>query len=363
MTDSVSVHLASQSIELARGLPGSMYVDPDGFERERRLIFARSWIPIARVDQLQQPGDFVTFDLAGEPLVVVCDKDQQINAYPNVCRHRNTTIMEGAGNSAALQCPNHRWTWSLDGRLVAAPDMETAVDFDRSQECLTALRVEVWQGWVLINLDRNAASFAAAVPGLTARCEEYGLADLVTGPVVRYDSKFNWKIQIENFSESYHHRSVHPETLQPAFPGSQSWAEDNGGEPWLWLDHVSVEPSLEPFTANVAFPMLVFSIARGAGVLWFKLQPHSVDRTTLEIVILVPADAPPELGELLAESIREINDEDVSINERTHAGMRSSFAVPGRISHLERGVWQFRQWLINQLDTRLTTPSTEGPPS
>lgn len=225
-------------LESAYGLPPSTYVDQDAFESECRHVFSRSWLPVARMDQLQHPGDFVTYEIAGESLVVVRDRNDNIKAFPNVCRHRSTTIMKGAGHAATLQCPNHGWSWSLDGHLLAAPEMDQTLGFDREETCLFSLRVEVWLGWVLVNLDSAASSFASGVSGLTARCEPYGLGDLVMGPSVHYESQFNWEIQIENFSESYHHRSIHPQTLQPTFPGAKSWAEDNEGEPWQfrrWL--------------------------------------------------------------------------------------------------------------------------------
>jgi phenylpropionate dioxygenase-like ring-hydroxylating dioxygenase large terminal subunit len=333
----------------ATSLPPSLYTDPAAFELERQSVFASSWFPVARVDEVASSGRYTTFDLGGEPIVVVRGSDGNVRAFPNVCRHRSLTIMQDAGTVKALQCPYHQWTWSLDGRLAGAPEMQKVDGFDRAAWCLPELRVEIWNGWVLVNLDPAAPSFASTVQALTAKCEPYDLSRLVTGPTVSYKSAFNWKIQIENFSESYHHAGVHSATLQPTFPGQRSWAEANGGEPWLWLDHVSIAEGIEPFTATVAFPLLVFSIVRGSGVLWFKLQPRQVDLTTLDIVILVDPDTTDGQAEYLAETARLINDEDVPINERTHAGLRSRFAQPGPVSHLELGCWQFRRWLAERM--------------
>ncbi len=337
----------TQSLDRARSLPPATLTDPAWFAHEQATVFGRSWIAVARVDQLLNPGDYVTFQLAADPLVVVRDRAGVLRAFPNVCRHRSTMIVEGSGSVPALQCQNHLWTWSLDGRLVGAPDFAGGEGFEPQEWCLTSLRVETWQGWVLVNLDSNAAAFADSVNALTERLALFELDGLVTGASIRCDAPFNWKVLVENFSESYHHAGVHPESLQRTFPGNRSWADHNGGEPWLWLDHVSLDVRYPPFTANVVFPMLAFSVLRGIAVtLWFKVQPISVDRTMLDIVALVPPDFADDGAELLV-GVAEINDEDVRINVRTQHGLRSRFASPGPVHELERGCWQFRQWLAS----------------
>lgn len=345
---------ARRPLDRASGLPPSMYHDPAVFALEREYVFARSWVAVARHDDLAVPGSYVTAEIAGEPVVVVRDTAGAVHAYPNVCRHRGITIVEGAGTTRALQCPYHLWTWSLDGRMVGAPQMDRAAGFDPAAECLTELAVAEWQGFVLVNLDPASSAFEAAVPGLTQRCEPHDVASLVRGPSAHYDSAFNWKIQVENFIESYHHAGVHPETLQTTYPGQRSFVEHDGDEPWSWLDHVSVVDGFEPFAVPIVYPTLGFVIVRGLGGYWFDMRPIDATRTSLDIVTLVPPDAPAEIGELLLESAVHVNDEDVAINERTQRGLGSRFAVAGRVSHLEQACWSFRRWLIDRLEPGLT---------
>lgn len=336
-------------LHLARGLPPAMYTDPEVFTAERERVFAGSWIAVARHDQVSGPGSFIATSVAGEPVMVVRGKDHVLRAFPNVCRHRNMTIAEGAGTVPALQCPYHLWTWSLDGRLVGAPSMEGAEGFDPSAECLVALRVEEWNGFVLVNLDPRATPFAESVPGLTERCAEHGVASLVRGPSARFTSSVNWKVMVENFIESYHHAGVHPESLQTTYPGQRSFVIDNDDEPWSWLDHVSVVDGLDPFAVPIAYPTLGFVIVRGLGAYWFDMRPIDATHTSLEIVTLVAPDAPTEIGELLMESAIHVNDEDIPINERTQLGLGSRFAVQGRLSALEQACWEFRRWLVDRL--------------
>ncbi len=166
-----------------------------------------------------------------------------------------------------------------------------------------------------------------------------------------YPSPWNWKISIENFLESYHHRGVHPSTLEPMFPGARSFVPDSHDEPWAAIDHVSVVAGAEPFIAIVAFPTLMFAIVRGLGMTWFRVEPVDVDETmlTIEIFVLPEFADDASVKEMLAGSTAAINAEDISINARTAAGLRSRFAQPGRISHLEAATWEFRNWLIGQI--------------
>lgn len=175
----------------------------------------------------------------------------------------------------------------------------------------------------------------------------------VTGPaaVIHADSTFNWKIEVENFAESYHHAGVHAETLQPVFPGQRSFVVETGDEPWCSIDHVSVLEGIEPFTVTVVFPHLLFSWTRPDVVVWFDIRPLGVDRTSLDIRILAEPGADPSDLEQLADTLREINDEDAPINERTQAGLARRFSRPGRICHLEGANWRSRSWLMEQLDT------------
>jgi phenylpropionate dioxygenase-like ring-hydroxylating dioxygenase large terminal subunit len=155
------------------------YVDPALFERERDRVFGGQWVPVCRVEDVRNAGDFVTYDLAGDPVVVTRTRDGALRALANVCRHRNMILVEGAGNVPALQCPYHRWTYDLDGALVAAPQFGDVDGFDRSAHCLPHLAVDTWQGFVLVNTDVDAAPLGPRLAGLDAVVDRYGMADMV----------------------------------------------------------------------------------------------------------------------------------------------------------------------------------------
>jgi phenylpropionate dioxygenase-like ring-hydroxylating dioxygenase large terminal subunit len=330
---------------------GRDYHDPAIFARERELIFGRSWIPVAREEDLTSPGDYVTIDIAGDPVVVTRGSDGVLHALANVCRHRNAKIVGGTGRTPNLRCPYHRWTYRLDGRLAAAPQMETTAGFDAVSICLPRFRVETWFGWVFVNLDPDAAPLAPQLRGLDALYAGHRVGEMRRVATLHQHLDCNWKIAVENFSESYHHAAVHAATLQPAFPGERSWAEDNRGEPWLSIDHVSVQPRLEPFTATVVFPLHTFSIIRPDGVDWMRFEVHDVDDIDVQYQYFTLPEAAPDAAELerYLNVVRAINDEDNAINRRTAAGTRSRFAVPGPTSLLELGIRQFRRWWCERM--------------
>jgi phenylpropionate dioxygenase-like ring-hydroxylating dioxygenase large terminal subunit len=332
------------------GWTPSHVVDPEVWVAEQESVFAGNWVAVARSTDVASSGDFLCVTVADEPVVVVRRQDGSLIALSNVCRHRGTTLVTGTGTARVLQCPNHRWTYDLDGALASAPSMGDA-EINKSELCLPRFSVYEWQGWVMVNLSGTAQPLDESLAGLNERLKSASFASMVRVGSLHFPSPWNWKISVENFAESYHHQSVHPETLQPTFPGAQSFVVDAEGQPWTWLDHVSVEERMTPFTASVVFPTLLFSWIRPNAMAWFHVVPVSAVETNLTIEVFVqPADSnDPAFVELLLESLHQINTEDIDVNRRTFEGLKSRFASMGPLSPLEGAVTQFRTWVLAQL--------------
>ena len=108
-------------LDQAYTIPASWYVDARVAQLEGQNVFGRTWQVVARADQLQQPGQYVTSDLAGEPLVIVRSNDHQLRAFYNVCRHHAAAVViEEQGTASILRCPYHGWSYGLDGSLKGA---------------------------------------------------------------------------------------------------------------------------------------------------------------------------------------------------------------------------------------------------
>ena len=137
--------------ETASAIPKSAYTSEAFLNRELEDVFKKEWVCVGRADQLAKPGDYLTYELAGQPVLVVRDAEGQLRAMSNVCLHRMSTLMEGSGNTTTLACPYHGWVYSLDGSLRGAPGMSLNKGFDKKDYCLHAVRCEDWQGWIMIS--------------------------------------------------------------------------------------------------------------------------------------------------------------------------------------------------------------------
>jgi Rieske 2Fe-2S family protein len=213
----------------AKTLPQKYFVSPEVFEQEQDKIFARHWVLVGHNTEIARPGDYFVRDVLpspngygktgpGESVIVVRDKDGEVRAFYNVCRHRGTRLCEEAtGHSSAIQCPYHAWTYGLDGRLIGAPHMDEVRGFDRNEYSLYPVKVDVWEGFVFVNLAGDAKPLAEWLAPLRGKFSSWNLAELRSAKRVEYDVQANWKLMFENYAECYHCPGVHPQ-LQKVSP-------------------------------------------------------------------------------------------------------------------------------------------------
>ena len=140
----------------ASTLPSHYYLDPLCLEREKELVFGRTWQLVARADDLARSGDFVPATILDEPIVITHGMDGALRGFYNVCRHRAGQVALAKGNRKSLQCRYHGWTYGLDGTLRACPEMEETQDFAKEDFGLIPVRVERWGPFVFANLDAAA---------------------------------------------------------------------------------------------------------------------------------------------------------------------------------------------------------------
>ena len=142
-----------QPLHSARHLPGYVYTSPEILALEKEKIFMRDWLCMGRVEEIENPGDYMTFRVLGEPLIIARNEKGEINAFANVCRHRGVEVASGSGNLKEFSCPYHGWTYDLEGRLVGAPYMKEAEGFDPKSCRLSPLKCDTWAGWIFVNFD------------------------------------------------------------------------------------------------------------------------------------------------------------------------------------------------------------------
>ena len=146
--------------EQALAMPKSVYTSPEFAEQEMKHIFARDWLCAGRADALPNPGDYLTMQISGEPIIVLRDREGALRAMSNVCRHRMSTLLEGRGNVRSIVCPYHAWTYNLDGSLRGAPAMALNENFCRDQISLPKVRCQEWLGWIMVTLNPEAPPVA-----------------------------------------------------------------------------------------------------------------------------------------------------------------------------------------------------------
>ena len=195
-------------------LPSRYYLDADIFEREKEAIFYRNWHYVCHASEIDKPGDYVTTRVADEQLFVIRGHDGELRGFYNVCRHRAHQLLQGSGNTRTIVCPYHAWSYTTSGELGYARNAENVDGFDPTQFCLPQVKVELFLGFVFINLDLKSDSLAARVPGLEkdirARIPEL---DSMT---VKAKAEFGgieinagWKVVIDNYVECYHCSPAH----------------------------------------------------------------------------------------------------------------------------------------------------------
>ena len=201
-------------LDEARHLPAYIYTSPELFEMEKQKIFMKDWLAVARAEEVEKPGDYMTFNIMGEPIVVARNHAGELNAFYNVCAHRGVEVAAGEGNLKHFQCPYHAWTYDLSGKLLGAAYMDDVKGFDAGDCRLRPLRLGVWEGWVFVNFDEHAAPLADFVADFA---EEFGVFQqgrcrLLPGKIETV-LNCNWKLVNENFVDVYHLITLHGDTL------------------------------------------------------------------------------------------------------------------------------------------------------
>ena len=214
-------------------MPGEYYTSPAILAEETERIFARSWSCVGRASTLAGAGDYVLRTVAGESLIVLRDRGGNVRAFFNVCRHRGTRLCEAASGtfSETIQCPYHAWTYTIDGRLIGAPQMGDVEGFDKRDYPLHAAAVAEWEGFIFVNVAAEPEPFEERFAPMIGRLSRFGLEALAVGHRATYEVNANWKLVFQNYSECLHCPVIHPE-LAAVLP-YQSGANDVIEGPFL----------------------------------------------------------------------------------------------------------------------------------
>jgi choline monooxygenase len=355
----------------ANHLPGYVYTSPEIFQREKEKIFLKDWLCVARAEELAKPGDYMTLRIFGEPIVVTRNKNGELGAFANVCRHRGVEVASGQGNTDEFSCPYHGWLYDLDGRLVGAPYMKEAEGFAPGSCRLDSLRLDSWAGWVFINFDRDAMPLAAFITEFENDFGWLRQEDCLLTEKLEMEFDCNWKLIVENLLDFYHVAALHQDTIGQGFDVAlmplnnkpqgrfSSFFERPspmpGGRPLL-----DVMPALagkpEPELVNcIGFLPPNFNlIFRPDYVRPFIIWPLSPTKCKLIGYPLFPRDAYDKPGFAAAvESYRELHEatliEDLEMVKSLQNACDSRNFVPGRMSTIEAAVHNTLNWYLDRM--------------
>lgn len=339
---------AHASLETATALPARHYVGQAMLDLDQRAVFARSWQLVAHQGLLAEPGDHVVEQVGHVPVIVVRGADGVLRAFPNVCRHRAGPLALCNGKGArALHCKYHGWSYTLDGQLRSAPEMQGAKDFDVSSIRLPPLRVAEWQGLVFVALSDDVPPFEAVYGDIAARIAPIDLSAMRFLRRDSYDIDCDWKVYVDNFLEGYHLPHVHPGLSKVL----DYRAYDTELLPWKSLQHSPLRNSAEIYGEGEAFyyfvyPNVMLNIMPGR-LQTNRILPLGPGRCRVEFDYYYAQDAAAQarIGNDQAFS-DEVQQEDIDICVAVQKGLASGTYEAGRLCpKRESGVWHFHQQL------------------
>lgn len=198
-------------------LPKEAYTSKDWFEKEKQLIFGNSWQFAGFIEDVQDPGDYITVQCGNQNLMVVKGRDQRLRAFHNLCRHRGTQLLRAVGKKQkAITCPYHDWTYNLNGQLMSVPDKEKEFpDLELDSICLHKASVDLWRGMIWVHPKPNPEPITKWFEGVEEKLGPHDPTRLVEYPETIYEETINanWKIVVENYIDVYHLAHLHSHTL------------------------------------------------------------------------------------------------------------------------------------------------------
>jgi Rieske 2Fe-2S family protein len=358
-------------------LPGHYYTDPAVFSLEQSRIFETMWFCAVRSSDLPNPGSFKSVQVGRESVLIVRGRGGELKAFLNICRHRGAKLCtEDSGEvKRAFQCPYHAWTYGLDGKLIAAPNLTKMPDIDRTEYGLVNVHLREWLGYAWVCLADEPPSFdddvLAAVTerlGDLESIDSYEIADLAVGKRITYDVKANWKLIVENFMECYHCATIHPELTEVLPEFADGYAAQyyvghgaefgdeikgftvDGSEGFDKLPGVSDDQDRRYYAITIK-PQVFINLVPDH-IIFHRMYPLAEDRTIVECDWLYSKEVVAS-GKDVSRSVElfhRVNVQDFDACERCQPAMNSrAYAKGGVLVPSEHHIGAFHDWVTGKL--------------
>ena len=351
-------------IASARTLPAAWYADPAHFEREAQRVFRAGWVCAGVTDELPTAGAWSARPVGGLPMLFVRDRNGELRAFLNVCRHRASPLCEDGvtGTGPMIRCPYHAWIYRLDGTLAKARGVGQPDGFDVDHYPLKSVAVAVWRRFVFVNAgDPGARLQLGPLAAAIDACPIEQMEPVLTESNER---GFNWKVLLENYSENYHTPFVHPkidtsssEDYPMVSDGPVLYAWDRRLRPGASPD-AQVRATLLPgesgweqiFTADThrpydvgsyltVWPNLMINVFPDA-LLAMWMEPTSATTTRVERRMYLAPGRDATRREAIVAAHRLVHEQDVDICARVQRSHTAGLDADGVLATVEeRGVY------------------------
>jgi len=218
MTETLSSRALNVPFRMERPdrVPAQRYYDPQFYAMENERLWPRTWQMACRLEEIENPGDYVEYEILDHSVVVVRVDSDTIKAYENTCRHRGVKLAQGSGSlPSGFTCPFHGWCWSLDGTntFVFQPALFDGGQLDRDDLRLREVQVDTALGCAWVNLDRSAPPLRESIATFARAGDAWQAQDLRAEWWLSCALPVNWKLATEAFMEGYHVMQTHPQLL------------------------------------------------------------------------------------------------------------------------------------------------------
>ncbi|PNS19857.1 Vacuolar protein sorting-associated protein 72 [Sphaceloma murrayae] len=341
---------AAEETNAVRALPASWYTSKEMYELERRAIFSRRWQIITHSVRIKNPGDFVRFEVAGFNFIVARDRQNKINAFHNVCRHRAYPVVnKDSGNAKIFSCKYHGWSYGLSGQLAKAPGYQDLQSFDKSQNGLLPIHTRIDRnGFVWVNLDGKdnpEVSWEEEFEGVDEqkRYDNYNFDDYEFDHIWEIEANYNWKIAADNYNECYHCATTHPDI--PAVANLESYDVNTKAS------HIQHDPATteEQRAQGLAIATTYYypNASTNVSPHFFMMQrfvPHSPTSSTISYQVFRNKHSPEEEFQRIDTIYKRVMSEDKELCNAAQKNLNAGIFVNGEMHpKMEKGPLYFQK--------------------
>ena len=385
----------------SQSLPRQFYTSETVYKMDIQHYWNHSWIWVGHINQIPNVGDFLLFDYGYESVIIARDKNNSVNAFLNVCRHRGSRVcIEKSGNTRVFVCPYHAWTYELNGSLRAAREMED--DFNTAEYSLKKVNLRIFHGLIFICVADNPPNIDEGLLQLEPLVEPFEFENLKIVHSANYPVAANWKLALENYMECYHCAPAHLEysrshslkdpssanielkncmlkkSMDVGLSGEElhiNLLESNNVEMDFYFSRYPLfqgyktgsksGEKLAPLlgrlkdfdggTSDIQIGILNNFLSYSDHVIGYRFIPRSLQITDIEVIWMVREDAEEgkdyNLEDLtwLWHCTSKDDERIIALNQK---GVNSNHYVPGPLSNMEWGIKAFHAGYLKQLEEK-----------